>query len=126
MLKHAAPSAVPQLIDGVVDRSPVAGRTKAASPETKNRIDPSWLTVTIHQPSEPGSNRNRPWQISMIADVAGHQEQHAADHFRRPDQPIFCCPAVEIRQKDASRLMANAIVPQNNTKADTQPGRIGS
>ena len=49
--KQTAPANVPQLTSPTSTALEVAGRVKAASPARKNRIEPSWLTATTHQPS---------------------------------------------------------------------------
>ena len=47
---RAAPANVPQLTSPASMALSVAGRVNAASPARKNRIEPSWLTATTHQP----------------------------------------------------------------------------
>jgi hypothetical protein len=50
MAKPTAPVSVPQLATSTFTALPVTGLMKAASADTKNRIEPAWLIATIHQP----------------------------------------------------------------------------
>ena len=93
-------------------------------PGQQESQEPSWLTVTIHQPSELGISRNRPWQISMIP---------MWPETRNRMQPVISgahtsrstWPALRLDKNASTRLIANANVPQNRTNAATHPdGRL--
>ena len=83
------PVSVPQLARPTLTSSELAGSTKEAIAETMKRTEPSWLTTTIHQPSSRG-----PEGATAVADlddrqVAGDQEERAADHVGGPDEAVL-------------------------------------
>ena len=97
--KQRAPVSVPQLAIADRERVAVEGRTKEATAETMKRTEPSWLTATIHQPRSRRRQKRQPRPISTIARWPEIEEERAADHVRRPDQPVLCGRAESVDER---------------------------
>jgi hypothetical protein len=89
---------------------------KPASAEIMNRIEPSWLTATIHRPrSRCLRQGRRRWQISVIA---------RWPEMRNSTQPItsgvhinrFTCFVVSQSRKESSRLDAERQRPREENE----------
>ena len=89
MAKQSAPVRVPQLATDSLSTSPPTGRANEATAETMKRIEPSWLTITIHQPRSRLRQHQRRWQVSAIAICPEIEEEGAPDHVRRPDEAVL-------------------------------------
>ena len=79
---------VPQLAIPTAIMSPSA-RTKEATAETMKRTEPIWLTKTIHQPRPCGARSHQEPRDVDHRQVAGDEEEEAADDVRAPDQPVL-------------------------------------
>ena len=114
--KQRAPVRVPQLAIPTAIMSPSA-RTKEATAETMKRTEPTWLTTTIHQPRLARGAAAAPGAADLDhRQVAGDQEEGAADDVRLPDQAVLL-GGVRSPSNESTRLIAKTRVPTKRTTA---------
>ena len=115
---------VPQLAMPTASASPVDGRTKEATAETMKRIEPTWLTATIHQPR---SRRRQKRQPPIPTSARWPETRKSAQPMMSGDQTSrSSSTALRPSMNESTRLIAKTIVPAKRTAALSQASRRGS